>query len=206
MKPILFNAQMVRAILDGRKTQTRRIVKFPEGMTGRLPPGGANDYLYYPGGIKRPMYHKGDMLWVRETWTSENGAFYYRADFASDFLDPCETLSGGYPGDCAYHPGCEGCARGPQRIRWRPSIHMPKEAARLFLRVTDVRVERLQDITIDGAIAEGCNEVIPITEFRLIWSKTIKHANHDRYGWHANPWVWVYTFKRCGKEGESWNE
>ena len=216
MKPILFNTEMVRAILDGRKTQTRRVVKFPEGMTGRLPPGGANYYLYYPGGIKYPPYHKGDMLWVRETWTSENGAFYYRADFASDFLDPCETLSGGYPGDCAYHPGCEGCARGPQRIRWRPSIHMPKEAARLFLRVTDVRVERLQDISPrdikkEGIVAEkrgdefdyeASPEVMDRFAFEEVWDSTIKPADLDRYGWDANPWVWVYTFKRCGKEGE----
>lgn len=209
MKPILFNAQMVRAILDGRKTQTRRVVKFPEGMTGRLPPGGANYYLYYPCGIKWPMYHKGDMLWVRETWTSENGAFYYRADFDSDFLDPCETLSGGYPGDCAYHPGCEGCARGPQRIRWHPSIHMPREAARLFLRVTDVRVERLQDINTEDIKAEGITvphgfpPVTPYSRFADLWDSTIKLAEIDRYGWNANPWVWVYTFKRCGKEDAS---
>ena len=146
MKPILFNTEMVRAILDGGKTQTRRIVKpQPKKMVVPL----SSNFLVRAGifyGCKaKPAYRPGDILYVRETWTSENGAFYYRADFASDFLDPCETLSGGYPEDCAYHPGCEGCARGPQRIRWRPSIHMPREAARIFLRVTGVRVERLQD-------------------------------------------------------------
>ena len=188
MKPILFNAQMVRAILDGRKTQTRRVVKFPEGMTGQLPPGGANDYLYYPGGIKWPMYHKGDMLWVRETWSEPK-----YPDGSRRYV---------YKASDEYPFGEDGYI---VKFRWHPSIHMPREAARIFLRVTDVRVERLQHITRDGAISEGCNAAIPILEFQGVWDTTIKPADRDRYGWDANPWVWVYTFKRCGKEGESWN-
>lgn len=174
MKPILFNTEMVRAILDGRKTQTRRVVKpQPQSYSfdGRV-------YIFDEGELQKPSYQSGDILYVRETWCKVPGLPPY-----------------------VYKASCfDGITR-----KWHPSIHMPKEAARIFLRVTDVRVERLQHITRDGAISEGCNAAIPVLEFQGIWDSTIKLADLDRYGWDANPWVWVYTFERCGKDGESWN-
>lgn len=91
---------------------------------------------------------------------------------------------------------------------WRPSIHMPKEAARIFLRVMDVRVERLQQITEEQAEAEGCQayanwegSMVPaIVSFSDVWNSTIKPADQALYGWNANPWVWVIGFERIGKE------
>lgn len=199
-KPILFNTEMVRAILDGRKTQTRRVIRFPEGTTGHLPPSGAKDYIYWPGGIKRAPYKPGDTLWVRETWTEDGRNFYYRADFENDWLDPCETLSGGYPIYCSYHPGCEGCMREKQRIHWRPSIHMPKRAARIFLRVDDVRVERLKSMTPSDAADEGFTDW---KGFVTVWNSTIPKGESKRFGWSANPWVWVISFTRMEKP-EGW--
>jgi len=159
-------------------------------------------------------YESGDILYVRETWTEECGKYYYRADYDSDYLDPCETLSGGYPASCRNHPGCDGCMATSTRIYWHPSIHMPKEAARIWLKVTDVRIERLHNITEDGAKAEGAidnrgfihspeNEYDRIhtarEHFIKIWNSTIKKSDIDRYGWNANPYVFVIEFERCEK-------
>lgn len=210
--PILFNTEMVRAILDGRKTCTRRIMK-PQPTA------------HYGTQCAKPPYVPGDILYVRETWTEECGKYYYRSDYDSDYLDPCETLSGGYPASCRNHPGCYGCTATSMRIHWHPSIHMPKEAARIWLRVVDVQLERLQDISNDEAIAEGtqgieCNHVNadscgctdcmstgwiepPIVGFMQIWDGTIKKSELDLYGWEANPWVWVIEFERCDKEGRA---
>lgn len=229
IKPILFNTEMVRAILDGRKSCTRRLVKpqpdekhiYPLGIvtdsTEKKDVGcfgfGVNEYgssIQYA----RLPYQPGDILYVRETWTEECGKYYYRADYDSDYLDPCETLSGGYPASCRNHPGCDGCMATSTRIHWHPSIHMPKEAARIWLKVTDVRVERLQEITEDGAKAEGAidnrgfihspeNEYDSIhtarEHFAEIWDSTIKKSDIDRYGWDANPYVWAISFERCEK-------
>lgn len=179
-KPILFNTEMTRAIKDNRKTVTRRVIKFPKGQTGRLPESGARDYLYYPGGIKYPPYRPGDILYVRETWAPWSRAegimpeIHYKADE--------ETLQG---------------------VKWRPSIHMPKEAARIFLRVQDVRVERLQDIDDDEALKEGCGiwgdvdwVAFPAEDFKRVWDTTIKPADRSLYGWDVNPWVWAIEFER----------
>lgn len=214
IKPILFNTEMVRAILDGRKSCTRRINK------------DANDYVvpdmdFYNGDRRTYAVHNfadkeqmeqlstaertcpicpRDILYVRETWTEECGKYYYRADYDSDYLDPCETLSGGYPASCRNHPGCDGCMATSTRIHWHPSIHMPKEAARIWLKVTDVRVERLQDMTDDDAEAEGCFDYTSTAlGFPDVWDSTIKKSDLDRYGWDANPWVWVIEFERCEK-------
>ena len=211
IKPILFNTEMVRAILDGRKTCTRRL---PNKRV-------ENDYFSYEAwamsvateGCKKmtekqfyeqyPPYKLGDILYVRETWTKECEKYYYRADYDSDYLEPCETLSGGYPASCRNHPGCEGCTATSWRIRWHPSIHMPKEAARIWLKVTDVRVERLQDMTDDDAEAEGCFDYTSTAlGFPDVWDSTIKKSDIDRYGWDANPWVWVIEFERCEKPEE----
>lgn len=150
IKPILFNTEMVRAILDGRKTCTRRIVKdgIPDdsmwGYTAFTPKGyiscrGVYVDGYGEGFYKLP-YQPGDILYVRETWCKydddhiiDGRKYAYKAD-ASPISEEARKKFG---------------------YRWRPSIHMPKEAARIWLKVTDVRVERLQDITEDGAEAEG---------------------------------------------------
>lgn len=225
IKPILFNTEMVRAILDGQKTCTRRVVKTRRkdacGFYVTKRPDGSFTGVYEYDEDERMFenqliqYKPGDILYVRETWTKECGKYYYRADYDSDYLDPCETLSGGYPASCRNHPGCDGCMATSTRIHWHPSIHMPKEAARIWLKVTDVRVERLQDITDDGAKAEGANwkngknvgweekmKRTAVERFAEIWDSTIKKSDLDRYGWAANPWVWVIQFERCGKPEE----
>lgn len=219
IKPILFNTEMVRAILDGRKSCTRRICKDANEYT-------VPDMNFYNADRRTYAVHNfadkehmeqlstaertcpicpGDILYVRETWTEECGKYYYRADYDSDYLDPCETLSGGYPASCRNHPGCDGCMAISTRIHWHPSIHMPKEAARIWLKVTDVRVERLQDMTDDDAEAEGCFDYTSTAlGFPDVWNSTIKKSDLDWYGWNANPWVWVIEFERCEKpeEGE----
>lgn len=227
VKPILFNTEIVRAILDGRKTCTRRILK------GAIPFDEKAEYwnVLKKGEWSGPIcveyfmkqcspYKPGDILYVRETWTEECGKYYYRADYDSDYLDPCETLSGGYPASCRNHPGCDGCMATSTRIHWHPSIHMPKEAARIWLKVTDVRVERLQDVTEDGAKAEGAigdrgfihspeNEYDSIhtarEHFTEIWNSTIKKSDLDRYGWEANPYVFVIEFVKIDKPEEIQN-
>lgn len=240
IKPILFNTEMVRAILDGRKTCTRRIVK-PQWEECPTCKYVHNEYIYdklaenvycarcgYPlVPERRAPYQPGDILYVRETWTEEYGKYYYRANYDSDYLDPCETLSGGYPASCRNHPGCDGCMATSTRIHWHPSIHMPKEAARIWLKVTDVRVERLQSITVEGAIREGaegekchhtnagafgCTDCMntgwiepPQVEFMQIWDSTIKKSDLDRYGWDANPYVFVIEFVKIDKPEEIQN-
>lgn len=174
MKPIIFNTDMVKAILDGRKTQTRRLAKFPEGMTGRLPEHPENQtepLLFYPCGIKYCPYKVGDILYVRETWNQcYDGSFVYKAD--------SKPNSG-----------------------WRPSIHMPREAARLFLRVADVKVERLQEITEEDATKEGFESSLDpytpaIWKFIDVWDGIYLYR---RQGWTENPWVFVIELEVCEK-------
>ena len=198
-KPILFNTQMVRAILDGRKTCTRRIVK-PQPTA------------HYGVQCIKPPYQPGDILYVRETWCGWYlplvGMHYcYRATEPDGNKRPTSPEY-----DCDV-----------EKISWHPSIHMPKEAARIWLKVTDVRVERLQNITPKGAENEGVGnlfyddigygeknygtEVDPeygITkeQFAWLWESTIKKTDLDRYGWDANPWVWVIEFERCEPQEE----
>lgn len=231
IKPILFNTEMVRAILDGRKTCTRRLVKPQPDEKHTFPLGFVTDSIEkkeagcfgfgideYGGSIQyaKPPYLGGDIIYIRETWTEECGKYYYRADYDSDYLDPCETLSGGYPASCRNHPGCDGCMATSTRIQWHPSIRMPKEAARIWLKVTDVRVERLQecgkgwclDIEKEGIVTPQ-NPILYTSddafhnalraEFQKLWNSTIKKSDIDRYGWDASPWVWVIEFERCEK-------
>lgn len=172
VKPILFNTEMVRAILDGRKTCTRRICKDANEYT-------VPDMEFYDADKRTYAVHNfadlehtekvsigertcpicpGDILYVRETWCKELERYIYRADYSDT--------------EKFYQGGKE------INMKWHPSIHMPKEAARIFLRVTNVRVERLQDITVEDALAEGMDKYIR---------------------WDANPWVWVIEFERCDK-------
>lgn len=234
IKPILFNTEMVKAILDGRKTCTRRAIK-PQPQS-RLcytyagshkdcigkwtyPNRGAHKLLgeeyKLPENIKdeelskrwNPPYHTGDILYVRETWSEgyEDGTYIYKAD---DKLADLPTF------------------KESSKLIYHPSIHMPKEAARIWLRVTDVRVERLQEMKPVDVIKEGaypdcwdclntygesgsqccygteeqcsqCDEVM--MEWEKLWNSTIKKSDLDSYGWNANPWVWTIEFERCEK-------
>jgi hypothetical protein len=210
MKQILFNTEMVRAILDGRKSCTRRIVK-PQQLVGLLPDkcknGVPEEFLKEKKLMFKPYcnmtdielintaykapYQRGDILYVRETWCKGLERYIYRADYSDT--------------EKFYRDGKE------IEMKWHPSLHMPKDAARIFLRVTNVRVERLQDITVEDALAEGMDKYIRlngeldensiITSFIGIWNSTIKKSDLDRYGWNANPWVWVIEFERCEKPG-----
>lgn len=224
MKPILFNSDMVRAILAGKKTQTRRILKMDyipkdavfgydiftrdRGMNEIACRGTFGDG-YGECFIKRP-YIPGEILYVRETF----GYGYYAA-FGQEVFYKADYPNG----------------KPDFVVKWHPSIHMPKEAARIFLRVTNVRVERLNSITEEEVFKEGyrgCETVHTVYHvdppeacwnvpdcprnldcLRLsfaemfgsdVWDKTIKPGDLDRYGWYANPWVWVIEFERIEKE------
>ncbi len=223
IKPILFSTEMVQAILEGRKTQTRRILKpqpdfnkawenlgFSENKFGiktdlEIPDIDVTGNFL---GVSSPIeidgfkatglcipnipikIHKGDILWVRETWQTtwnENKKSW-------------DTI---YKADGGYWIDDDGI------MKWKPSIHMPKKRARIFLEVTNVRVEPLQEISEEDAIAEGvervsiapfvhrfknylCNNkfIGPKESFKTLWMKI-----NGIDSWKANPWVWVYEFK-----------
>lgn len=184
-KPILFNIEMVRAILDGRKSCTRRVIKHNVDAILNSPYHMEHPEVEDAWLIKklcRPPYEPGDILYVRETWCGlpVNEAGHMR-------------------GHTIYYYKADGELRPKDwRGTWHPSIHMPKEAARIWLGVTDVRVERLQDMTDDDAEAEGCFDYTSTAlGFPDVWDSTIKKSDLDRYGWEANPWVWVIEFERC---------
>ena len=202
-KPILFNTDMVRAILGGRKTVTRRVIK-PQPKSKLCyafagshkkdirrwvyPSKTAHEFweeeFKLPDDITEeelkkkwnPPYHTDDILYVRETWGEgyEEGTYIYKADDKLANLPEFKESS---------------------KLIYHPSVHMPKEAARVFLKVTNVRVERLQDAKYFDFINEG----IPYKQyeweiredFQKLWNYTIKKSDLDRYGWDANPWVWV---------------
>lgn len=198
--PILFNSEMVRAILDGRKSCTRRIVKPQPTNEIQCPLGICTDgdkseigkfaFSSHEYGGKmifcKPPYQPEDILYVRETWHKDKYRYIYRADYQDT--------------EKFYRNGKE------VKIKWKPSIHMPKEAARIWLKVTDVRVERLQEITEIGATKEGCVYDVEYAlgntakgHLKKLWDSTIKKSALDTYGWNASPWVWVIKFERCEK-------
>ena len=214
IKPSLFNTEMVRAILDGRKSCTRRIVKTQQ-LVGLLPDkcknGVPEEFLKEKRFMFKPYcnmtdielintaykapYQLGDILYVRETWCGlpVNEAGHFR----------------GHP---IYYYRADGDLR-PEGWRgaWHPSIHMPKEAARIWLKVTDVRVKRLQEMWASDVPKEGIYFNKPTTAdemlmaFAKLWNSTIKESVLDRYGWDANPWVWVIEFERCEKPEDNQN-
>ncbi len=206
IKPILFNTEMVRAILAGRKSCTRRICKDANEYT-------VPDMEFYNADKRTYAVHNfadkeqmeqlstaertcpictGDILYVRETWKEAPKGYYYYEDWQrNDIADI---------------------------TKWKPSIHMPKEAARIWLKVTNVRVERLQEITDEQAKREGIQYdecptgftwkqetdmhncyTTPIGAMQALWNSTIKKSDLDRYGWDANPYVFVIEFERCEK-------
>lgn len=202
VKPILFNTDMVRAILDGRKTVTRQAVKpQPQGYFE------VNDnplYIYdmsFGNGRIYPPYQQDDIMYVKETWHK-----YTKRVGKGESCHLAEFY--GYKASIANSEDGEE--------KWRPSIHMPKEAARIWLKVIGVRVERLQDITEKQAKAEGFEPVMstkdssfytpwqgpPVENFKYFWNYTIKKKGLPLYGWNANPWVWVIEFEQCKKPEE----
>lgn len=210
IKPILFNTEMVRAILDGKKTCTRRIVKgaIPDdamwGYTMFTPKSCISCRGVYADeyGEKffRLPYQQGDILYVRETWCR-----YGKLDDFDHVIEGTEKYYYLADGENPTPYNCflvqrNGYDEYKDTPVWHPSIHMPKEAARIWLKVTDVRVERLQDMTDDDAEAEGCFDYTSTAlGFPDVWDSTIKKSDLDRYGWDANPWVWVIEFERCEK-------
>lgn len=196
MKPIIFSAPMVKAILDGRKTQTRRVIKVDDDPENwKISIEGTSIVRTEPYDVKLPRYAAGDILWVRETWLKADDGYYYKADIKV----PSESEN----------------LRKAYGYKWRPSIFMPREAARIFLRVTNVRVERVQEITENDAKNEGVKDPYDYQEpsyydqphvrgmeinksaFAGLWDS----LNAKRgYGWETNPWVWVIEFERINKE------
>lgn len=218
--PILFNTEMVTATLDERKTETRRVVKFPVNKyTNKIPDVDRvsvysntmpsekvsfHEPPFYCFNVKSP-YQPGDILYVRETW-----AFIPCIECRRE--GSCDRFPFSYEDKDSVSEGCyiyRAEHAEPERITWRPSIHMPKEAARIFLKVTDVRVERLLEMTLNDFLNEGIS--IPYEAFNdpdnaymqskkrfiYIWNSTINKKHHDLYGWNANPWVWVIKFEKC---------
>lgn len=213
-RPILFNAEMVRAILDGRKTQTRWIVN-PQPELSERAGFVWKGYAYGLGSDNRgtqrnfarpncPYGQPGGRLWVRETWRT---GWSYGGDYPTVQYRATETAHVGskeYPvldvlrGEFGIpDPAPHSIVPGG---KWKPSIHMPRWASRITLEITGVRVERLQDISDEDARAEGASSVsFPVTEnqrsnidrFRALWNLT-----HGAGAWGENPWVWVIEFKR----------
>lgn len=246
IKQILFNTEMVQAILDGRKTCTRRIAKgfIPDdalwGYTAFTPKGYISCRGLYADGygekFYKAPYQPGDILYVRETWQCWRAHRYeatadirFRAggddvmlQFVNGNTDSINRLDyDTFVNKWFSHNG-----------EWKPSLFMPKEAARIWLKVADVHVERLQEIDEDGVWNEGfrfrapcltivsadghtcdldgpCTSSIKYCDMtmgelfgRELWNNTIKKSDFDRYGWDANPWVWVIEFERCEKPQE----
>lgn len=191
--PIIFSTEMVKAIIEDRKTQTRRII-MPQPDDS-----GLHDHTKFPMSLQSELtdwwgtveengeskkfncrYGKpGDILWVRETWNTDGDFIDYKADMWNDIASWAFSPPG-----------------------WKPSIHMPRKACRIFLEVTNIRVERVQDITEDDAKKEGFREIddpgagnqyFAWELFEKYWNK----LNEKRgYGWGKNPWVWVVEFKK----------
>ncbi|MDD4804306.1 MAG: hypothetical protein PHN69_03955 [Candidatus Pacebacteria bacterium] len=195
MKPILFNTEMVKVILEGRKTVTRRPIKLDLGLADT----DKNDSSYLKIQDKYGDFHDakdlcrykvGDILYVRETWL--------RCDLVDESDNIIEKDTVLYKADEPNIPswGTEEY----KHYKWKPSIHMPKELARIFLKVTNVRVERLQDIKEEQAVAEGvkaygsnnCSGTSARIAFAELWDEIEK----TKYEWRANPYVWVIEFER----------
>ena len=209
IKPILFSTPMVQAIMNGKKSMTRRVVSFNAGFnpnwTGYVSDGAV---IYGSNNIPaaKAKYKQGDILWVRETWANPSDAEIHNDADAGMYL---------YKADYPLLPAAPG--------KWRPSIFMPKDAARIFLRVKNVRAERLQDISNEDAIKEGfegsecshpdgfpCTDCLnsgwiepPRVSFAILWEELNGARCGGVYQWGMNPYVWVIEFEQCEKP-EGW--
>lgn len=191
-KPILFSGDMVRALLAGSKTQTRRVIT-KQAAHDALATFGP-EFLHLPGNRDLLPINvvPGDRLWVRETHALTNKHAYRLSVGVDQRVNPANDY------DAAVYRACFDRSTGG--LRWRPSIHMPRWASRLTLTVTGIQVERLQEICREDAVAEGCPGFVskngedgeaPEEAFRTLWDS----LNKDRgFGWTANPWVVAYTF------------
>lgn len=220
-KPIFIAADLIPALLDGRKSCVRRLAKPQPGEKYKYPLGFVNDStdekiigrfgfgVHAYGGLIQyatPSYLPGDILYVRETWHK-----YTKRVGKGENCHLAEFY--GYKASIANSEDADE--------PWKSPACMPKEAARIWLKVTDVQVERLQEITEDGCVAEGiypsrcrgCNATFgcdtcpdecynEIDEFSEIWNSTVKKSDLNHYGWDTNPWVFVYEFERCEKPKE----
>lgn len=165
---------MVQAILAGRKTQTRRVVKRQSDCN---PMVQGHDWEISELHAHCPYGQPGYVLWVRETWAPALDTYAYKANYANDILS---------------QPQNKGM--------WKPSIHMPREACRLWLKITSVRVERLQDITELDALAEGAPPIRWNDQYMADdWFCDIWQTINGPGSWDANPWVWVVEFERTDK-------
>lgn len=203
-KPILFSTPMVEAIINGSKTQTRRLIKPLQNINanylGHADLGDGEEYDFCASGWRNPdivlksKYNVGNILWVRETWR------------LTDFLHPSDDNYG-----FVYKASENGklWQSSDESWNWKPSIFMPKEACRLFLEVTNIKVERLQEISEDDAIAEGVDKEFDTyldyeqkdtlgsyyllsarDSYESLWAKI-----NGQKSWDENPYVWVITFK-----------
>lgn len=204
IRPILFNTDMVRAILDGRKATTRRALKYPFEVH-------PNGFITKPRGHDRlcpyePPYQSGDILYVRETWSKKQSSKCVGNKTEKCPYNSCENA----PGPCLYDEYIYKATDNLESsdVTWHPSIHMPKEAARIWLRVKDVRAERLSDMKLDDFLSEGvCIRPEAFNDpdnaymqarmgFFHIWDSTIPKGQQDLYSWAVDPWVWVIEFER----------
>lgn len=204
-RPILFSGPMVRAILEGRKTQTRRVIKPQPTIDWHYRTWWDRqtyawttchplniEYQNQIQKIKCPYGQPGDRLWVKETWCDVY-------DIKNMNFPPRKTK------DCTNFYYCADYTNGDMVIKWRPSIHMPRRASRIILEIDEIRVERVQDISNDDAFAEGVlpnwtksrsgytteNPAPSGAAFANLWES----INAKRgYGWETNPWVWVIKF------------
>lgn len=191
-RPILFRPELVRAIREGRKTETRRLVKPQPDLT---PEYGPSWDKVRPEDVQPacPYGKRGDVLWVRTTWAA-------KADL--DDVAPRDMTPGKTPiwtKDAGKEPG-----RLWPRGRWRPSIHMPRWACQDLLDVLEVRMEPLQDITTEGILAEGVGDSMVDTEAQILtkWIELWDSINAARGApWDSDPWVWVVRFKRKVNHG-----
>lgn len=231
MKPMMFNADMVQAVREGSKTVTRRVVKFSEkNLYGAACVRGLWYETYdlkhppvrliewYVKEYLHPPYHPGEIVYVPEAWRLlEMRPYIWYKDYARvEFRDGEVVLF-------QFHSRkrTEKWRKylDKPKDKWQSPYHFPREAARLFLRIKDMRVERLQDITEAQANAEGArstfgfvtdpeNEYTPLPhtareDFQRIWDSTVRPKDRDRFGWSANPWVWVIEFERVSKKEAS---
>ena len=224
IKPILFNTEMVRAILDGQKTCTRRILKHNVESILNSPYHKKHPEVEERQIISKlcqPPYQPGDIMYVRETWQ-----YLYELDGNEQIIEGTGKYYYAATDTIPFDTYVDASGVTHERVPWHPSIHMPKEAARIWLKVKDVRAERLQEMKPVDVIKEGaypdcwdclntygesglqccyvteeqcsqCDEVM--MEWEKLWTSTIKKSDLDRYGWDANPYVWVIEFERCEK-------
>lgn len=195
LRPILFNTEMVQAIVDNRKNCTRRIVdRRILGYCCSIQDNGvpnvqriyerAADIVHY-----LCSYQPMDILYVREAWCETPSGYVYQADGnKTDYLG--------------------------NKIIWHPSIHMPKAAARIFLKVTEIQIERLQDISGQDVLQEGINTFVhPRADYfdmnqreayKALWDSTVRKSDLEAKGWEANPWVWVIRFEKIDVDELTW--